>query len=154
MQHFGTLSMFSKHLLDEQANTLPPSEILQWEIQPSRGVADFYSHVPALPVGSLPMTPFRIVTINIHICTDDPEMSLTISRELQSLYFIAAVLLSFFLSWLRRWNSPQRFDPNQYYCASLKESLIKSGECGAAPQTGEPICYKKKLGASMCHSLS
>lgn len=94
MQHFGTLLVFRKHLPDEQANTLPPSEILQWEIQPSRGVTDFYSHAPALSVGSLPMTPFKIVTINIHICTDDPEMSLTISRELQSLYFIAVVLLS------------------------------------------------------------
>lgn len=39
------------------------------------------------------MIPCEIFSINVCICIDDPKMSLTISRELQSVHFIAVVLL-------------------------------------------------------------
>lgn len=119
------------------SNPPPPSEILQWESQPSRRVTDFHSHAPAFPVGSLPVTPFKIMPINIHICTDDPEMSSTISRESQSVYFIAAVLLPPRFG-LGDGTNPRDLIPVSAIVFPFKSILLKSGECKAVLQIWEP----------------
>lgn len=55
--------------------------------------------------------------------------------------------------WLHRWNSPQRFGPNQCHCASREECSTEPGGCEAVLQVWEPKASKQRRGAFACPPL-
>ena len=118
-----------------------------------QGRIDFYSYAPTLAVGSLPMTPCGIFAINVHICTDDPKISLTISRELQSVHFIAAVLLPPRFG-LGDGTHPRDLIPISAIVLPRKSILQSQEDAKQFSSLGNEMCHKKQLGALMCPSLS
>lgn len=98
-------------------------------------------------MGSLPVTPFKIVTINIHICTDDSEISMAISRELQSIFFIAIALLSPGFGF-GDGTHPRDLIPISAIVLPLQNVLQSEEVVKHFPRLGSQMCYKKRLDAS------